>query len=284
MNFYKRHIGDYIKDAGHLTLLEHGIYCRLLDVYYTREQSIPDDKASRLIGARGKDELQALRNVLEEFFSLVDGAWIQDRCEREIAVANAKAEKNRENGRGGGRPKKNKTETETENNPHGFDDGNHVGFKNNLSQTPDSRLQTPDQKHRVSTARETSIEVGPVNSEGARCTPGDVSKAMRSHGVQSQPADPRLIALAQQGVTLDIVTSACAEAKRAKPGESVGVGYVVAIIERWAKEAAAINAKGARTPAAARHESIEAQQRQANDEARQILFGNSTGTGEVIDV
>ena len=41
MNFYKRHIGDYIKKAGHLTLLEHGIYARLMDVYYTREAGIP---------------------------------------------------------------------------------------------------------------------------------------------------------------------------------------------------------------------------------------------------
>lgn len=84
MNFYKRHIGDYLKDTAHLSLLEHGVYTRLLDVYYTRESGIPDDQAARLIGARGRDETAALKVVLAEFFELVDGTWIQDRCEREI--------------------------------------------------------------------------------------------------------------------------------------------------------------------------------------------------------
>jgi uncharacterized protein YdaU (DUF1376 family) len=84
VNFYKRHIGDYLKDTAHLSLLEHGVYTRLLDVYYTREAGIPDDQASRLIGARSKDECAALKIVLVEFFKLVDGMWMQDRCEREI--------------------------------------------------------------------------------------------------------------------------------------------------------------------------------------------------------
>ena len=46
MNYYKRHIGDYLKDTAHLSLLEHGVYARLLDVYYTRETAIPDDQAA----------------------------------------------------------------------------------------------------------------------------------------------------------------------------------------------------------------------------------------------
>ncbi|MCA8482275.1 YdaU family protein [Burkholderia multivorans] len=87
MNFYKRHIGDYLKDTAHLSLLEHGVYTRLLDVYYTRESGIPDDQAARLIGARARDEVAALKVVLGEFFELVDGTWIQQRCEREIADA-----------------------------------------------------------------------------------------------------------------------------------------------------------------------------------------------------
>jgi uncharacterized protein YdaU (DUF1376 family) len=92
MNFYKRHIGDYLKDTAHLSLLEHGVYTRLLDVYYTRESGIPDAQAARLIGARGKEECAALKVVLDEFFELVDGAWIQDRCEREIHATGPKTE------------------------------------------------------------------------------------------------------------------------------------------------------------------------------------------------
>lgn len=85
MNYYERHIGDYLKDTSHLSLLEHGIYTRLLDVYYTREGALPSDQVARLIGARSKDEREAMQSVLSEFFKLVDGAWSQDRCEREIS-------------------------------------------------------------------------------------------------------------------------------------------------------------------------------------------------------
>lgn len=92
MNFYKRHIGDYLKDTAHLSLLEHGVYTRLLDVYYTRESGIPDAQAARLIGARSREECAALKVVLDEFFELVDGSWIQDRCEREIHAAGSKSE------------------------------------------------------------------------------------------------------------------------------------------------------------------------------------------------
>ena len=64
INYYKRHIGDYMKDASHLSLLEHGVYMRLLDVYYTRESAVPVDHAARLFGARSKF-------VIESFWDLV---------------------------------------------------------------------------------------------------------------------------------------------------------------------------------------------------------------------
>lgn len=85
LNYYERHIGDYLKDTSHLTLLEHGVYSRLLDVYYTRECAIPDGDAARLVGARSKEEKAALRAVLQEFFTQEEhGDWIQPRCEQEI--------------------------------------------------------------------------------------------------------------------------------------------------------------------------------------------------------
>lgn len=240
MNFYKRHIGDYIKKAGHLTLLEHGIYARLMDVYYTREAGIPEDKAARLIGARTKEEVQALSNVLDEFFALVDGLWTQGRCEEEIGIASAKADKNRENGAKGGRPKKTLTEKQPAENPDGSDVGNHVGFEKNLSQTPDSRLQTKTLRDRASDQPELGAE------ERVDPTPvGQLSKAMRDVGIMAQPADPRLIALADQGVSVETIRAACDDAKRAKPNERIAPAYVFAILERWAREASELNAAGA---------------------------------------
>ncbi len=85
MNYYERHIGDYLKDTAHLSLLEHGIYGRLLDVYYTREGPLPAGQVERLIGVRSKEERAALSAVLAEFFKADGETLAHSRCDREIA-------------------------------------------------------------------------------------------------------------------------------------------------------------------------------------------------------
>jgi uncharacterized protein YdaU (DUF1376 family) len=51
MNYYERHLGDYAKDTGHLSLLEHGVYTLLLDRYYATESGIPEDQGHRIARA-----------------------------------------------------------------------------------------------------------------------------------------------------------------------------------------------------------------------------------------
>jgi uncharacterized protein YdaU (DUF1376 family) len=99
LNYYERHIGDYIKDTAHLSLLEHGIYSRLLDVYYTRECGIPSNQASRLVGARSNEELAALEIVLREFFDLDGETWVQKRCDEVIAAHHEFIERQKAAGR-----------------------------------------------------------------------------------------------------------------------------------------------------------------------------------------
>ena len=72
-----------------------------------------------------------------------------------------------------------------------------------------------------------------------------LSIEFRKHGIQTQPANPKLLALASQGVSVETVGAACQEAKTSKPGEQISVNYVIAIIERWSAEAAKIKASGA---------------------------------------
>jgi len=86
VNHYPRHIGDYLKDTSHLSLLEHGAYARLLDVYYTREGAIPSDQTARLVGARTKEERAAVDSVLAEFFVMESDGWHQKRADEEIAA------------------------------------------------------------------------------------------------------------------------------------------------------------------------------------------------------
>jgi hypothetical protein len=85
-----------------------------------------------------------------------------------------------------------------------------------------------------------------------------LSIAMRRAGIESQPADPRLIALAEQGVTPQTVAAACAEAKQAKPGERIGVAYVVAILNRWSADAAKVNAGHANQPRGSPRQALQA--------------------------
>lgn len=120
MNYYRRHIGDYLRDTSHLSLLEHGVYTRLLDIYYTREGALPLDQAERLVGARSRDERAAVQRVLAEFFDKQESGWVQDRCEREIHIAQVKAERNREVGKKGGRPRTHGLENKPTENPDGF--------------------------------------------------------------------------------------------------------------------------------------------------------------------
>jgi uncharacterized protein YdaU (DUF1376 family) len=140
MNFYKRHIGDYIKDAAHLSLLEHGVYARLMDVYYSREGGIPASQAARLIGARTDEELSAVEAVLSEFFELDSDTWRQARCEREIEIASAQSEANRANGKRGGRPKR----KETEEKPIGLPPASDAQSEENLSHQPSTMSHQPE--------------------------------------------------------------------------------------------------------------------------------------------
>lgn len=85
MNYYERHLGDYAKNAGHLSLLEHGAYTLLLDRYYTTEAPIPGDQVYRLTRARSNEEQQAVDAVLMEFFTQEVDGWRHSRCDAELA-------------------------------------------------------------------------------------------------------------------------------------------------------------------------------------------------------
>lgn len=85
MNYYERHLGDYARDTGHLTLLEHGVYTVLLDRYYATEQGIAQADTYRVARATSRQERQAVDRVLAEFFALEDGVYRMGRVEREIA-------------------------------------------------------------------------------------------------------------------------------------------------------------------------------------------------------
>lgn len=147
MNYYKRHIGDYAAATRHLSLLEHGAYTMMLDLYYGNEKPLPaDEKAvQRLVGARSKDEREAVSLLLNEFFELQDDGWHQSRCDEEITKKQEKTETNRAVGMLGGRPKK-VTQTLDEKEPSGFGKETQTVSENNPSHKPLTNSQEKERE------------------------------------------------------------------------------------------------------------------------------------------
>lgn len=86
MNYYEHHLGDYLRDTAHLSMLEDGAYRRLLDAYYIREAPLPIELRDvfRLVRAQSKQDREAVETVLREFFAESPEGWRHSRCDREI--------------------------------------------------------------------------------------------------------------------------------------------------------------------------------------------------------
>jgi uncharacterized protein YdaU (DUF1376 family) len=99
VNYYEHHLGDYLRDTAHLSMIEDGAYRRLLDLYYTREAALPVSikDCCRLVRAHRTDEAEAVKTILAEFFTLTDDGHHHKRCDEEIARMIDKREQARSN-------------------------------------------------------------------------------------------------------------------------------------------------------------------------------------------
>ena len=115
MNYYRRYVGDYLRDTSRLSILEHGAYNLLLDYYYAEEKPIPSDldEVYRMVRALLPEERRAVDKVLFKYFKKTEDGYRNARADEEIAVAATIIETAKENGKLGGRPKKNPAETQT---------------------------------------------------------------------------------------------------------------------------------------------------------------------------
>jgi uncharacterized protein YdaU (DUF1376 family) len=86
VNYYEHHIGDFAEATAHLTFIEDAAYSRLIRKYYATERPIPAEisAATRLVGARTREEKRAVEAVLKEFFSLDHDGWHNARCDAEL--------------------------------------------------------------------------------------------------------------------------------------------------------------------------------------------------------
>lgn len=93
MHYYTHHIGDFLRDAGHLTNEQLGVYMKMLWRYYLNQKPLENDPES-LAFAVGADEKIVLQ-ILRHFFCLTEEGWRQPRCDREIANFQNKSQKAR---------------------------------------------------------------------------------------------------------------------------------------------------------------------------------------------
>jgi uncharacterized protein YdaU (DUF1376 family) len=95
--YYEHHLGDYLRDTAHLTLIEEGVYRRLLDQYYIREAPLPPDLRGcyKFARAATKQERAAVEHVLADFFELQSDGYHQRRADDVIARYRSKSGKAR---------------------------------------------------------------------------------------------------------------------------------------------------------------------------------------------
>lgn len=88
MNWYARYAGDYMQDTAHLSLVEHGAYTMMLDLYYGPEKPLPNDDVAlfRICRAFTAEEQEAVLSVARQYFPVCDdGLRHNGRADREIA-------------------------------------------------------------------------------------------------------------------------------------------------------------------------------------------------------
>lgn len=95
MNFYMRHLGDWLRKTAHLTMLEDGAYNRMVDWCYTHERPLPLDEREcmKIARAASRHEREAAKRVLHEFFSIQADGWHQSRIDKETVAFIRKTER-----------------------------------------------------------------------------------------------------------------------------------------------------------------------------------------------
>lgn len=104
MKYWRKYIGDYRRDTGTLSQIDHGTYSMLLDEYYAQDGVIPRhlSELNELCKATTKSGKQSVMKIAQRFFPANDaGVRHNKRADRELEVALKAIEKMREGGKKG---------------------------------------------------------------------------------------------------------------------------------------------------------------------------------------
>lgn len=248
MNYYEHHLGDYLRDTAHLSMLEDGAYRRLIDAYYIREAPLPNAlrDVCRLVRAQTKQDREAVETALREFFAESPDGWRHRRCEREIERYQDKQRK----AKASAAARWERKPQHSEGNANASPDAMRTHSEGNALQTPDTRQKKeraedlaapPARAHEAATPDPDPPTDPPPDPTAAGHPPtpaGSVCRAMRQAGLVAavNPGDPRLLALLAQGATEAEFVGLAAEAAAKRKGWA----WVLVALQERRKDAAAI--------------------------------------------
>lgn len=245
MNYVERHFGDWARDTAHLSMLEDGAYNRLCDLYYVRETPLPADLAGccRLVRAVSKPERDAVKSVLAEFFYSTDEGWRHKRCDQEIERFRTKSGKASASAKARWSAQPSQSDGNADASANASPDAMRTHSEGNATRERGrARSHSPLPKHQTPTSE--SVEPPPQQRAPEEAPPevnghdptqaGMACKAMRQAGLQStNPSDPRLLALLEQGATVAEFAGVAAEAFEKRKGWA----WVLAVVAARRNEA-----------------------------------------------
>lgn len=210
MNYYEHHIGDYAEATAHLNFTEDAAYSRLIRKYYASEKPLPAElkTVQRLVGARTKEEREAVSTVLDEFFTLHDDGWHNQRCDEEVARYLDKQDKAKRSANA----RWNKPKTHSDGNA----DGMRTHSDGNAHQAPDTIHHTKTIKQRIPVESVGEPEKPRAAAVGENSS-GSLATVLRKHGVTITPQHPVLLAWVKDGFTLQQMLEAVEIARMRKP-------------------------------------------------------------------
>jgi uncharacterized protein YdaU (DUF1376 family) len=303
MNYYEKHIGDYIRDTVSLTMLEDGAYNRLMDQYYQTERPLPADRKMvyRLARATSTPERKAVDFVLQEYFDLTEEGYTQKRIQSVIEAywdrdqGNAvKKEHDRDRQK---RSRERRKALFEELRGHGIvpefntptkelsallsrvterdaDRDNHASVTrdNTATQTPLPNPQSPDKEQTTSQSPPLEAPDADAVTSGdfpdARLT-GGMAGALRRLNVTVTSQNPILLAWIAEGFTVDEVVEAVELARVQKPQpQAIPPAYLDRIVRNQREQKAAPPKPAKQPPWWLSESTINAKGRELGLEAR----------------
>lgn len=242
MNYYEHHIGDYAEATAHLTFIEDATYSRLIRKYYATEKPLPMDVkfVQRLINARSKEEKNAVISVLNEFFTLTDDGWRQERCDHEIARFKDRQIKARRSAEGRWQSSS-AEQILSDSTTVSVCDRNANALPtqcspNTIHQSPNTNLHSPDKQNN-------GVEM--KNEGTSNLSPTQIVQLFAKEGINIPLDDERINEMLRLDISGKEVADAILQAKdtrrRASSSTPINVGFVMAILKGMRRKSQANN-------------------------------------------